>query len=73
MNNGKIKRLLAGSIGTLCLLIILLSVFTFLSEMFFTSGNFANLLVQSGTNTIIAIGMTFVIISGNIDISVGSV
>lgn len=73
MNNGKIKRLLAGSIGTLCLLIILLSVFTFLSEMFFTSGNFANLLVQSGTNAIIAIGMTFVIISGNIDISVGSV
>lgn len=73
MNNGKIKRLLAGSIGTLCLLIILLSVFTFLSEKFFTSGNFANLLVQSGTNAIIAIGMTFVIISGNIDISVGAV
>ena len=73
MSNGKIKRLLAGSIGTLCLLIILLTVFTFLSEMFFTSGNFANLLVQSGTNAIIAIGMTFVIISGNIDISVGSV
>ncbi len=64
---------MAGSLGTLCLLIILLLVFACLSNLFFTPSNITNLLVQSGTNAIIAIGMTFVIISGNIDISVGSI
>ena len=73
MNSAKIKRLMAGSAGTLCLLIILLAVFACLSPLFFTGSNIANLLVQSGTNAIMAIGMTFVIISGNIDISVGSI
>lgn len=72
MNSSKIKRLMAGSLGTFCLLVILLAVFACLSNLFFTSSNITNLLVQSGTNAIIAIGMTFVIISGNIDISVGS-
>ena len=72
MNSAKIKRLMAGTLGTFCLLVILLLVFALLSNVFFTSSNLANLLVQSGTNAIIAIGMTFVIISGNIDISVGS-
>lgn len=72
MNSTKIKRLMSGTLGTFCLLVILLAVFACLSNLFFTSSNIANLLVQSGTNAIIAIGMTFVIISGNIDISVGS-
>ncbi|MBQ9403737.1 MAG: ABC transporter permease [Synergistaceae bacterium] len=67
------KKLMTGSFGTLCLLIILLAVFACLSNLFFTPSNITNLLVQSGTNAIIAIGMTFVIISGNIDISVGAV
>lgn len=68
-----IQKLLAGSLGTFCLLAILLFVFACLSNLFFTSSNLTNLLVQSGTNAIIAVGMTFVIISGNIDISVGSI
>ena len=67
------KMLLMGSFGTFCLLAILLIIFACLSDSFFTSSNLTNLLVQSGTNAIIAVGMTFVIISGNIDISVGSV
>lgn len=73
MNKSKVKQLLAGSVGTFFLLIILLTVFACLSDIFFTGSNITNLLVQSGTNAIIAIGMTFVIISGNIDISVGSI
>ena len=73
MKNTNLKRLMAGTVGTLCLLIILLAVFACLSDIFLTSSNISNLLVQSGTNAIIAIGMTFVIISGNIDISVGSI
>jgi ribose transport system permease protein len=68
-----LKKLLVGSFGTFCLLAILLIVFACLSNLFFTPTNLSNLLVQSGTNAIIAVGMTFIIISGNIDISVGSV
>lgn len=48
-------------------------MFTFLSSSFLTFTNFRNILIQSGTNAVIAAGMTFVIISGNIDISVGSI
>jgi ribose transport system permease protein len=67
------KKLLTGTLGTFCLLIILLVVFSGLSDLFFTPSNISNLLVQSATNAIIALGMTFVIISANNDISVGSI
>lgn len=53
-------------------LFILMVVFSVLSNIFLTSGNITNILIQSGTNAIIAVGMTYVIISGNIDISVGA-
>jgi ribose transport system permease protein len=67
-----IKRLLSGSLGTVLGLVILMIVFTVLSNTFLTPSNIRNVLIQSGTNAIIAVGMTFVIISGNIDISVGA-
>lgn len=68
-----IKKLLTGSFGTVLVLIILMLVFTGLSRTFLTPSNITNILIQSGTNAIVAVGMTFVIISGNIDISVGSI
>lgn len=71
--NHRFRKLMMGSLGTFCLLAILLIVFACLSKLFFTPSNITNLLVQSGTNAIIAVGMTFIIISGNIDISVGSI
>ncbi len=49
---------------------VLLSV---LSEHFLTLSNFLNLIQHISYNGIIAIGMTFVIISGGIDLSVGSI
>ena len=48
-------------------------VFSFLSDRFFTASNLLNVLRQITINGIIAFGMTFVIISGGIDLSVGSV
>jgi len=48
-------------------------VFSFLSDRFFTVSNFMNVLRQVSINGIIAFGMTFVIISGGIDLSVGSI
>ena len=40
--------------------------------LFLSSSNILNILQQTAINTIIAVGMTFVIISGGIDLSVGS-
>jgi ribose transport system permease protein len=68
----KIKRILVGNLGTFLVLVVLMGTFSFLSSTYLTPGNLSNLLVQSATNAIIAVGMTFVIVSGNIDISVGS-
>lgn len=70
--NISFKKIMSGSLGTLIGLVILMVVFSVLSTTFFTRSNLVNVLIQSGTNAIIAVGMTYVIISGNIDISVGS-
>ena len=48
-------------------------VMTFISPYFLTAGNLLNLLDQSIGVSIIAIGMTFVILTGGIDLSVGSI
>src|SRR5215813_5476193 len=46
---------------------------TLLSPYFLTTNNLLNLLDQSVVTGIVAIGMTFVILTGGIDLSVGSV
>lgn len=43
------------------------------SGRFLTKQNFLNVLSQTSVNTIIAVGMTIVIISGGIDLSVGAI
>ncbi|CUX56094.1 MULTISPECIES: ABC transporter permease [Rhizobium/Agrobacterium group] len=48
-------------------------LFTFLNEYFLTWGNWLNLLRQSSINGILAIGVTFVILTKGIDLSVGSI
>ncbi|MDH2926071.1 ribose ABC transporter permease [Lonepinella koalarum] len=57
--------------GTLVGLIIIFAVFSFLSPVFFTTPNLLNILQQSSLNAIIALGMTLVIITAGIDLSVG--
>lgn len=54
-------------------IIVCLIIFGFSSEYFFELQNFKNILVQSSTIGLIALGMTFVMINGNIDLSVGAV
>jgi len=53
--------------------LILAAVFTALSRNFLTVPNFLNILQQTSTIGIMAIGQTLVILAGGIDISVGSV
>jgi ribose transport system permease protein len=49
------------------------SVFAILSPSFLTLGNFVNVALQIAIYGILAVGMTLVIITGGIDLSVGSV
>jgi len=54
-------------------LVVLTLVFSALSPEFLTAGNLAILVKHVAINAILAIGMTFVILSGGIDLSVGSI
>lgn len=58
---------------TLFVLLFLAIFGTLTSPYFLDSRNLVNILLQSSINAIVAIGMTFVIITGGIDLSVGSV
>jgi ribose transport system permease protein len=53
--------------------IFCLVLFSITAEHFFDIDNFKNILLQTSTIGLIALGMTFVMINGNIDLSVGSV
>ncbi|MBD8665797.1 ABC transporter permease [Rhizobium sp. CFBP 8752] len=57
--------------GTLIGLILIVAVFAALVPGFLSERNLINILQQSSINACIALGMTLVIISGGIDLSVG--
>ncbi|SCW43623.1 monosaccharide ABC transporter membrane protein, CUT2 family (TC 3.A.1.2.-) [Paenibacillus tianmuensis] len=59
--------------GILVALGVLFIALTILSPSFLTSSNMLNLFRQVSVNVILAIGMTFVILTKGIDLSVGSV
>jgi ribose transport system permease protein len=59
--------------GTLLGLLLIGLVFALKSDVFLTQPNLINILQQSSINACIALGMTLVIISGGIDLSVGPV
>ena len=60
-------------LGALIALVLLIVVIGVISPEFRTAGNFLSLLRQSSINGFIAFGMTCVILTGGIDLSVGSV
>ncbi len=59
--------------GFYAALVVLIAVFAALSPAFLTLGNGINILQQTSTIGIMAIGETLVILAGGIDVSVGSV
>ena len=59
-------------LGTLAGLGLLVLLLWALSPFFLTVSNLSNVLEQTSINAVIAVGMTFVILSGGIDLSVGS-
>lgn len=60
------------NLGPLIGLIGLLIVITILNPLFIDTSNLMNLLRQVSINALISFGMTFVILTGGIDLSVGS-
>ncbi|OOE59004.1 ribose ABC transporter permease [Salinivibrio kushneri] len=58
---------------SLIALLVLIVVMSFLNSNFFMVDNLLNILRQTSVNAIIAVGMTLVILTAGIDLSVGSV
>ena len=68
------SRVKAGDIGALPAilgLIVLCAIFGAMSDVFLTPGNFANLLTQAAAVIVIAMGLVFVLLLGEIDLSAG--
>ena len=66
----------AGELGILPILIgmvIIAIVFQTQNDRFLTSGNFVNLIVQAAAFAIIGMGIVFVLLLGEIDLSIGYV
>lgn len=59
-------------LGPLLALVLLMAIVTIMNPNFIQPSNLLNLLRQVSVNGLIAFGMTFVIITGGIDLSVGS-
>ncbi len=58
--------------GIFFILLLLILIFSTATRSFFTGDNFLNVLRQISMNAIVAVGITFVLLSGNLDLSVGS-
>lgn len=71
-NNKKHSKISLEKLGPLLALVVLVTLVTFMKPNFIAPTNLFNLLRQVSTNALIAFGMTFVIITGGIDLSVGS-
>ena len=69
-NNAFLKKM--GSLGVLWALIIVFALGCIASNKFATSGNIINVMRQVSINGIIALAMTFVCLTGGVDLSVGS-
>jgi len=68
------SRVKAGDIGALPAilgLVVLCAIFGGMSDVFLTPGNFANLLTQAAAVIVIAMGLVFVLLLGEIDLSAG--
>ena len=72
--NDYLARIKSGDMGALpgvLGLVALCIVFGVMSDVFLTPGNFANLLTQAASVTVIAMGLVFVLLLGEIDLSAG--
>lgn len=67
------RRSILQRYGLMLIFFILAGVIALLSERFLTVNNLLNILRQASINGIVSVGMTLVILTGGIDLSVGSI
>jgi ribose/xylose/arabinose/galactoside ABC-type transport system permease subunit len=72
LNVNKIRNMLQ-KFGLLFVIIFLSLIMSIIKPVFMTSGNIVNVLRQVSMNGILAVGITFVILTGGIDLSVGAI
>ncbi len=72
LNKQEFKSILP-RFALVAVVLIIVGLMSFLSPVFMTSKNMTNIFRQISINGIIAVGMTFVILLGDIDLSVGAV
>ena len=65
--SGKIREY-----GMVVALLLICGIFSITSPVFLTQPNIANILNQVAINAVLAVGATFVILSGGIDLGLGS-
>jgi len=70
--NSVIMRFIAKNM-ILVALLVMCAILAIMNDKFLTINNLSNVLIQNATVGIVAVGMTLVIITGGIDLSVGSV
>jgi D-xylose transport system permease protein len=71
---GYAERVRGGDMGALPAvfgIVVLCTIFAVLRPSFLTTGNFANLFTQGAAVTVIAMGLVFVLLLGEIDLSAG--
>jgi putative xylitol transport system permease protein len=69
---GRTAGQLLADYGIVVAFVVLCAALSVANENFMTWGNWVNVLRQTSINGILAIGMTYVILTGGIDLSVGS-
>ena len=67
------RRALLQEYGIFLAFLILALILSVSNQFFLTTGNISNVLLQTSINGVLAVGMTFVILTGGIDLSVGSI
>jgi len=59
-------------LGILPILIVIAVLFSLTTTTFLSTNNLVNILRQASINIVLAVGMTLIILTGGIDLSVGS-
>jgi ribose transport system permease protein len=72
VRRNEVLAVLLRNVGLVLVLILLAVIGTLTSDNFLTSDNLRNILVSSSVIGVVVVGMTFVIIGGGIDLSVGA-
>lgn len=67
----KAKKISVREMGVFIALIVMILFFTVLDRSYFSPNNFVEIMKQATINGILAVGITFAIISGGIDLSIG--